>query len=296
MDRLRIILPKIRFKYAWQAFILVLVAYAAVSVRWSILLRHFKIKQRIMDSWRYYMVGAFYSTVLPGAIGGDVVRLGLSVRSHGQSRALLATSILFERASGIMVILMMASIASLFLPIFFENEPFLKSLILGISLGVLTIFILFFVILKTFSSSWFDKFQSRTGWMQSLANLLLHFRNLPLGVLFIFLLLSVLAHCFDILGSFFLNKAIQINQPLPIFFLIMPLVYVLTTIPISVGGVGVREGVLTMLMVKVGVVASDAVLLAFVIYLNRILVSLIGGIFQFIDPQSIPLKKNENLP
>lgn len=297
IERLKNVIPGMQLKYAWQPYLLVMLSYFMMAVRWSILLRQFSIIQHIIDSWRYYMIGGFYSVVLPGAIGGDVVRLGLCVKAHGKSKALVATSIFFERACGIMVILLMASIAAFYTPIFFENEQAALNLIYGISIFVLTSFILFFFILKTSKSSLFDSTQSYSSWKGRVVELLLNFRKLPLSKLSIFLLLSLMAHFLDILGSFFLSKALHVEQPLFIFLLIMPLVYVFTTIPISIGGVGVREGVLTFFLVKVGVMPSDAVLLAFLIYLNRVLVGLVGGILQFREnKQPATFEKHENLP
>lgn len=51
----------------------------------------------------------------------------------------------------------------------------------------------------------------------------------------------------------------------------------------SLGGLGVREGVLTFFMVKTGVLASDAVFLGLLIYLTRIVLALTGGGIQFLS-------------
>ncbi|MBW2532892.1 MAG: hypothetical protein JRI55_15475 [Deltaproteobacteria bacterium] len=51
-------------------------------------------------------------------------------------------------------------------------------------------------------------------------------------------------------------------------------------LPISLGGLGVREGVIVYFFVGLGVATSDAVSLSFVVYFNRILVALIGGAVQ----------------
>lgn len=62
------------------------------------------------------------------------------------------------------------------------------------------------------------------------------------------------------------------------FFVIMPLVYICTILPFSLGGLGVREGALVYLLAKMGVPASDGVALSFLIYINPVLVDSVGGI------------------
>ena len=60
----------------------------------------------------------------------------------------------------------------------------------------------------------------------------------------------------------------------------MPIVYISTILPVSLGGLGVREGTLVYLLAKVGVLSSDAVALSFLIHFNRVAVGSIGGITQ----------------
>ncbi len=60
----------------------------------------------------------------------------------------------------------------------------------------------------------------------------------------------------------------------------MPVTYIITTIPVSLGGLGVREGVLVYLLTQISITPSDAVTLSFLIYCNRVFVASIGGITQ----------------
>lgn len=281
-ERVRFIVPRLRMQYVWCAFCLLLATNLAVSMRWSMLLKHFKIRQKVIDSWRYYMIGAYYSILLPGVISGDAVRLGLSLKAHRNHKALLTASILFERYCGFLIIVTMASAASALVPILLEGEQSIAKLIIWFTLAVLASFLLFFVLVKNGPKRWFQKTVALSSWKQTIIDLIGHFRTATLRLLASLLLLSALAHFLDILGSFFLSKALHIDQPFSVFLLIMPLVYVVTILPISIGGIGVREGVLTFFMIKVGVLASDAVLLAFVIYLNRLCVALIGGFMHFV--------------
>lgn len=281
LERIKIIYGNARIEYAWLAFILLLFTNLATSIRWSFLLNHWKIKQRVSKSFRFYLIGSYYSIILPGVIGGDVIRLGLSIEANKKCKALLTTSILFERFCGIMVIMLMASISTILMPVILEGEKVIEIFILGISITAILLFTLFFYIIKNHLGHWFNTTGESNGWKHKTNLILQSFQNLSFRIIFSLLVLSLLAHFFDIVGSFFIAKALHIkDMPLSVFLLIMPIVYVLTILPISIGGIGVREGVLTFFLSKVGVMATDAVLLAFAIYINRVLVGLIGGCIQ----------------
>lgn len=295
-ERIKYILPKLRLEYVWQAFILLLLLNLVGSVRWSAVLKQFNIRQRVLDSWRYYMVGGFYGIMLPGVIGGDVMRLGLCIKEHGANKALLTISVLFERVCGVMVILMIAAITALLVPALLVEEQTISIVISGLALTTIISFVLFFSVLKLSPAGRFEDKKEQNGHKSNICLLLSQFRDLPLKLLLLVLLLSALANFFDILGSFFLARSLHIEQPLSFFLLVMPLVYIVTSLPISLGGLGIREGGLTFFLVKAGVMASDAVLLAFLIYLNRILVALIGGLVQLMDKKTRPPDQYESLP
>jgi glycosyltransferase 2 family protein len=74
-----------------------------------------------------------------------------------------------------------------------------------------------------------------------------------------------------------------VEQSLPFFLMVMPFVYVVTLLPISLGGLGGREGTLAFFLVRVGVATSDAVMLGFVIYVSRIAVSLLGSLWHYVS-------------
>jgi glycosyltransferase 2 family protein len=247
------------------------------------LLNQFDIRQRIGNSWRYYMIGFFYGKMLPGIVGGDVVRLGLSIQEHRGAKTFLAASIFFERSCGLLVILMIAAVAVLLSPSLLQGEPALLNSISILALVFILIFFAFFVAVKFIPDRFLTVNIDRVKKYSTLINLLRHFKRMSFKVIILILSLSFLAHAMDISGSYYLAKALYINQPLSFFFIVMPVVYVVTLLPISLGGLGIREGVLAFFLIKVGVLSSDAVLLGFLIYLNRILLALIGGVIHVLE-------------
>jgi len=249
-----------------------------------------------VESWRYYLISMFYGIMLPGVIGGDVVRLGLSMKKHGaNNKAVLTASVLFERACGFMMIIMLAATTALLAPSLLGNDQNIASSVFVLALATLASFALFFALLKGGPARWFNDKRIQNRFLRGIHLMLGQFRNLSIGILFFVLVLSLLINLLDILASFLLAKALHIELAFYLFLLIIPLVYVVTALPISLGGLGVREGVLTFFLIKVGILASDAVLLAFLIYLNRLAVALIGGSVQFMDKRVRPLDRTKEL-
>ena len=81
----------------------------------------------------------------------------------------------------------------------------------------------------------------------------------------------------DILASYCFVLGLRIELPFSYFLVLFPIVYLVTVLPISLGGLGVRESILVYFLHQAGVTASDAVSLSFLIYFNRVFAALIGG-------------------
>jgi glycosyltransferase 2 family protein len=76
-------------------------------------------------------------------------------------------------------------------------------------------------------------------------------------------------------------RALGIHVPTPYFFLFVPLLAVLVSLPISFNGIGLREGAGIVLFGLVGVDRTSAFSLQFTAYLVAVAVSLLGGLVFF---------------
>jgi len=92
----------------------------------------------------------------------------------------------------------------------------------------------------------------------------------------VILLLSGLGQFGDIVISYIFSLYFGLEITILNLMSIMPLVYVATVVPISLGGVGVREGVMTAGLTLYGVDVSDAVMISFLLYFTKVIVGLIG--------------------
>ena len=284
-ERVVEILGLVRISYIWPAPLLLVLALYFGGVRWSTLLPYFGVQLRVREGFFYYLIGNFYGSILPGVIGGDVVRVGICAAIKKKSVANVTASVLIERVCGVLVLLVVGTFAIFFL------SPGLRSalgpsvvmtipLMAGLSLAVL--FGGYVLFGKTLARWLKNLSANRSEVAETILRIINSTKKIPIVSMFVIFVLSAALQVADILASFFLARAINIDLPLTLFLAVFPIVYIFTVLPISLGGLGVREGVFAYLLTRVGVLPSDAVMISLLIYLNRILVFSIGGGLQIV--------------
>jgi energy-coupling factor transporter transmembrane protein EcfT len=75
-----------------------------------------------------------------------------------------------------------------------------------------------------------------------------------------------------------LGNGLGVDVPVTYYCVLVPLVSLLMLLPISVNGMGVREGGTVLLLMPLGVDESAALTLAFLWFTTGVAVSLLGGV------------------
>lgn len=233
-----------------------LCALALQSIRWRWLLtRYVGIEADQITLYRYYLIGSFFNILLPGAIGGDVVRTERIVRMHDANLKRATATTIVERLAGIYGLGFMLSI-SIVAGNFPTNLEAIAQLPLWLRMlcpvAVLAVLPVLNLILKRY--------------------------DLQCGYLFMgkVILCSLTSQMGDILIAWLMSMALGMEIGLSAFIFVMPLVYVATVIPISLGGLGVREGTFSGLMVLYGAEPSTAILISIMMYLVKVCIGIIG--------------------
>lgn len=226
-----------------------------------------------------YLVGNFFNLFLPTRFGGDVVRI-LDGSKHSKS-VLKSTAIVFvERLSGIIVLLIFALGVSLFRLDIAQRLP-----VIWISLGVgffgLSAILCFFL---PISRPLIDKIP-QSGVLGKIKRKIFEFREIVfvykekksafLKALFWAFLLQINV----ILHYYFVGKALQIDIPLIDYFIFIPIVLIILTIPITINGLGLREALYMTIFASYGILNSSAVsfsLVADIVF--AVIIGVLGGI------------------
>jgi hypothetical protein len=139
--------------------------------------------------------------------------------------------------------------------------------------GLLSIALVFVVSIVIFMTGWFGRLISRlterfhhTRVRKTALDLIqsLHTLREQPGLLLVALGLSVLMQSLVIITYYVLARGVGLEQPLHLYFAIVPIVFMASTVPISIGGLGVREGALVSLLVLFGAPRDSAVGLSLV--------------------------------
>jgi uncharacterized protein (TIRG00374 family) len=260
-----------------------LTGLAVASLRWRLILADNGIDFPAWQAFRGYWLGLFYGNFLPGVLGGEVVRIGICVQKARCPVGTATAAVLLERVSGVIALLSILYSVQLVSPAtvssLFEIRDS-QQVTLFASMGLLVMALVFAT--RKIWSRWLPTGEVK-GVYRFISSAMTTLVSLKGYTLFKVLAVAIGFQTTDIIAHFLLAQAIHLHIPIAAFFAIIPIVYLALMVPVSLGGLGVREGVMVFLLSRLGVSTSDAVTLSFLVYLNRLLVGGIGGGMQLME-------------
>ncbi|MDD5623054.1 MAG: lysylphosphatidylglycerol synthase transmembrane domain-containing protein [Actinomycetota bacterium] len=255
------------------------------AVRWKILLNTQEVRLSNTTLSVTVLIGSFFNNFLPTSIGGDVFRAYDASKKGNISLGSSASVILVERFSGVVSAATYAIIA-LFLGFTAIGH---QSIIVPIIIFFVVTLILALLIINP-SLFRFDKITRKFRFMRKIADKLSNFYNTLVSFKkYKVVLIEVLAFSFLLQFSVILNywlasMALGIDLSLTAFIFIVPIVAVIAMLPISIGGIGLRENSLVIIMVAMGVNNEKAALCSLLILFMLIIMGIIGGITYIVRP------------
>jgi len=204
------------------------------------------------------------NTIFPGIVAGDALRAGLLIK-EGTEWKRASMSLFFDRGYGLFGIIL---ILSLSLPI---SGSFLPSSLKQILFLIVYSSILGLLVLNLIGIKWFPRLKN-----PELLKPLFYPQNL------IPITLGLTIQVFFVFQYHFLNKALSIGIPLNILFVVIPVVSFLSALPISISGLGVREGTLSYFLYHIGYPIEYGIALGILGY-SLILISAFPGILIYLS-------------
>lgn len=248
------------------------------SWQWGRLLRAAGIRIPFWKVLAYYHVGLFFNNFLPANVGGDIARV-LDASRHGSGRAAAVSTVLLDRLIGTLALAGLALVTTL--P---AIDRFHLSLVYLALLGFFAFSLL--LVWAVFHPALLpnvERLLSRVGLgglrprLDGLASSLQGFRT-ERGLFVRLLLVALVVQVSRIGVHVVVARALGIHVPIAYFFLFVPLLAVIVSLPISLNGIGVREGAGVVLFGLVGVDRAHAFSMQFTTYLVAVAVSLLGGL------------------
>jgi uncharacterized membrane protein YbhN (UPF0104 family) len=260
-------------RYLVAAWGLYLFSMVLRAYRWQVLLRIQKLEAPLSRLTSLYFIGTFFNSVLPTGFGGDVVRMYELSKQSDQGTESVST-VLVDRLCGFVVLFIMASLA---LPFGYHLiPPLVSAMIVGITvLTLLGVWMAFSDgVWRWLSAVPLVKRLIGMPKVQQFRISLAAYRTRAIsGALLASLAFNVLLMVFNYLIALALGIRIS-----PWYFLIfIPIISFLLTLPVSVSGLGVREGGYVLLFGQAGVPSSLAFAMSLCVYGIAVATGLLGG-------------------
>lgn len=106
--------------YMGVSFLVTFIMLLASCAKWKVVLDLKDRKVPFLELLKIYMVGYFFSNILPSTVGGDVVRSYYAGRII-ENQAYSAVSVFVERFSGILLLFLLVIVAPLFQPQLYKS-------------------------------------------------------------------------------------------------------------------------------------------------------------------------------
>jgi uncharacterized membrane protein YbhN (UPF0104 family) len=237
------------------------------GLRWQLLARPLGFQESLRRFTAFYFIGMYFNLLLPTSVGGDVIRAWCLDGKKGR-RLNAFVSVLVDRISGLIILLLVACVGVAVYP---QPLPVLVvGSVWGMAAGALLGILLMPVLTRWLGDSRFERLSQLAEGVQ----FYLRHPGLMLGTA----ALSLLVQLANVVLVWLVGLAIGVPVPAAYYLILVPLVTLLTMLPISLNGMGIREWTTSLFLQPLGVSQGAALCLALLWFLVLTAVSLVGGL------------------
>lgn len=260
------------------AFLVLWIGHYICIYRWRMLMRPLMPVLSTLQLFAIYCIGLFFNLTFPTVVGGDVVKMyyaGKPSKSYAQSFA----ATFLDRDAGMFAMMIIACVAVLVYPV--DVPGIAVSLIIwiafaGFVIGNIGIFSPYFHRLLTgiLHKLHLSKIAKKVDTISSAFQIMGKHKS----VLVLSLLISLINQLLVIAVTWIMALGIGIDVSPSYFLIFIPVVTLISMIPISLNGMGLREFAFVSLFGAIGVSKHSAMALGILSSITTVLSSLPGGI------------------
>lgn len=266
------------------AVILVFIQQYLFSINWKLSLANKGYLFSTKALFHSVLIGIFFGTFLPANIGADLV-LTFNIGRALPKKHDAVSSLLFIRLISVFTILSISFIAILKIPPLIAIRPLLAFIL------CLIIFLYVIATNKTTSSFfkkiflWFKK-HAFTHFIYETYISFSEYGKTP-GLIIKIISISSIAGVLKIYIDYIIAKSLGLHIPFIYFLAISPIVSIITLIPASIAGLGIREGAYIGLFNLIGISPAASFSIAIMSFTLNLWAFLIGGIIYTIKGSHI---------
>ncbi len=268
------------------AFALVIVPLMLIAARWKAILDSQGMALAGARVVRIFLIGHFFNAFMIGPTGGDIVKAYYVARETHDRKTEAVTSVFIDRVVGLLVLALLVAGVIVVRWDFYAAHPATRSVALA-ALAACAVLIAGAGL--AFGVHWFDVWPALRRWQtRPFIGGLLATAERAYNAFYICrsqprLLLAMAAYSLVVQLLFVgvtagMGHALELPLAFKDYLAIAPLVGLISAIPVTPGGIGIREGANIHLLAALNVSADKAFMLAFLPYCFQVLWGLPGGI------------------
>ncbi len=251
-----------------------LLGFVLSSWRWQRVLRAFDVHLRLRTLVKHSLAGQFLGNVLPSTVGGDVLRVSRAARATGSADVAFA-SIVIERLTGFVALPLLTLVGLAVRPSLVSPAQAW----IAPAIAVATVVALGVVLFVTAHPQLAGRFADHGNAMRFVGAVHVgvdRLRREPrqaIGVL-----VAALAYQASVVVAVWCAvHTLGIDVPNAAVLAFVPAVAMAQVLPVSMSGLGIREGLLVLLLHPLGVPAGRAIGLGLLWYGMTLMVSVLGA-------------------
>lgn len=262
------------------AFLLTLVNFTLSILKLQLALSALGYAVGFAHVMRAYYIGTFFNNFIPTSVGGDLVKTYELNKHEGSDVSTSTLAVVAERLSGIFVLGSIGVYYLFALPGFFRAVGF--SFIGQGRLWTIAVLLTTAVFLP---STWWLTESDSDG--DSLASKLATWLNFPRehsGTTLVLIFLSVCFHVSRAVIFVLLGWSLGAEISLTVALFVLPVIAFAAFLPISMGGIGLREGIITFCLHAFGVPLDASLGVSILMRLFSVLHAGFGGYLYALRP------------
>jgi len=265
------------FSYIALALVVYFLSQFLSTLRWEVLARPLGFKKPFMVFLNFYLIGMFFNLFAPGTVGGDISRIYYLARDQEGGRekdwggiTLNATvSVFVDRVIGMMVLVWLGALGLILFPQYAVPSA-VRLLTFALALGFIVGGLLIPVLRRILPDVGYSTVVKLRVALRSYRA---RWQAIPQAIA-----LSFVIHLIQAWIHLLIGRAIHIEIPFSYCIILYPLVGTFAAIPITLNGLGLREGGYLFLLAVIGINSEKAIAFGVLLFLAIAADSLVGGV------------------
>lgn len=276
----RVLFEIIKGADKWLLFLSFLIfsgIYILCLLRWEMLLKSARIYLPLKRVIISYCGGIFFSLFLPSTIGGDFMR-SVDLGMHTQKPRQVVATVLLDRLSGYIGVVLLVLPATVLGFRFIKDTP---SVFISCAVLVLILIAILLVLFNSFIYTKVNNLFKRAGRLteairnlhEELHNFKQHKKMIIYNIIF-----SIIIQSITPVSFYFLVLSLGMKLPFIYFIIFVPIIGAITLLPISLGGLGLRDTATIFFFTKIGLTKDLAFALSLLNFSFVLIYGIIGGL------------------